>query len=42
MWSYSDLNERARLRGELAKNARWNSEYLPLIRPFCCVRKCAC
>ena len=34
MWSYSDLNERARLRGELAKNARWNSEYLPLIRPI--------
>lgn len=33
MWSYSDLNERARLRGELARNARWTSEYIPLIRP---------
>jgi hypothetical protein len=33
MWSYSDLNERARLRAELAKNSRWNTEYLPLIRP---------
>ena len=32
MWSYSDLNERAKLRAELAKNARWASEYLPLIR----------
>lgn len=34
LWSYSDLNERARLRGELGKNARWNSEYIPLIRPI--------
>ena len=34
MWSYSDLNERARLRGELAKNARWTSEYIPLLRPL--------
>jgi hypothetical protein len=33
MWSYSDLNERARLRAELAKNARWTGEYIPLIRP---------
>jgi hypothetical protein len=33
MWSYSDLNERARLRAELARNARWASEYIPLIRP---------
>ena len=33
LWSYSDLNERARLRAELGKNARWNSEYVPLIRP---------
>jgi hypothetical protein len=31
LWSYSDLNERARLRGELAKNPRWRSEYLSLI-----------
>jgi hypothetical protein len=33
LWSYSDLNERARLRGELAENPRWNTEYRPLIRP---------
>jgi hypothetical protein len=33
LWSYADLNERGRLRAELGKNARWNSEYLPLIRP---------
>jgi hypothetical protein len=33
LWSYSDLNERARLRAELAKNPRWGGEYLPLIRP---------
>ncbi len=34
LWSYSDLNERARLRAELAKNERWNSEYLPKMRPI--------
>jgi NIPSNAP len=34
LWSYSDLNERVRLRGELAKNARWNNDYIPLIRPL--------
>ena len=33
LWSYADLNERARLRAELAKNPRWSGEYLPLIRP---------
>ncbi|MFV0297674.1 MAG: NIPSNAP family protein [Hyphomicrobiaceae bacterium] len=33
LWTYSDLNERARLRAELAKNERWSKEYLPLIRP---------
>jgi hypothetical protein len=33
LWSYADLNERARLRAELAKNPRWLSEYVPLIRP---------
>ena len=31
MWSYSDLNERARLQAELAKNPRWINEYAPLI-----------
>jgi hypothetical protein len=34
LWTYSDLNERARLRAELAKNERWTKEYLPLIRPL--------
>jgi len=34
LWSYADLNERARLRGELAKSPRWTSEYIPLIRPL--------
>jgi hypothetical protein len=33
LWSYPSLDERARLRGELAKNPRWASEYVPLIRP---------
>jgi len=34
LWSYPDLNERARLRGELGKNERWTNEYLPIIRPM--------
>jgi hypothetical protein len=34
LWSYANFEERARLRGELAKIPRWNSEYLPLIRPL--------
>ena len=34
MWSYSDFNERATLRAELAKNSRWTGEYIPLIRPL--------
>ena len=34
LWSYSDLNERAKMRAELAKNPRWSSEYVPLIRPL--------
>ena len=33
LWSYTDLNERARLRAELSKNPRWTNEYLPLTRP---------
>lgn len=33
LWSYPDLNERQRLRGELARNPRWTSEYVPLIQP---------
>jgi NIPSNAP len=34
LWSYGDLNERTRLRGELANNPRWRSEYTPLIYPL--------
>ena len=33
LWTYADLNERARLRAELYKNPRWTTEYTPLIRP---------
>lgn len=33
LWSYKDLNERARLRAALGKNDRWVNEYIPLIRP---------
>jgi hypothetical protein len=33
LWSYPDLNERQRLRGELARNKRWTGEYVPLIQP---------
>ncbi len=34
MWSYNSFDERAKLRAELAKNPRWTSEYIPLIRPL--------
>lgn len=34
LWSYADLNERERLRRELARNERWVKEYLPRSRPF--------
>ena len=30
LWTYTDLNERARLRAELAKNERWVKDYVPL------------
>jgi hypothetical protein len=32
LWSYSDLNERQRLRAELVKLPRWNAEYIAAIR----------
>ena len=32
LWSYQDLNERAKLRAALSENSRWTGEYLPLIR----------
>jgi hypothetical protein len=34
LWSYQDLVERERLRVELAKNDRWQKEYIPQIRPL--------
>jgi hypothetical protein len=34
LWSYSDLNERARLRTEMLANKRWSNEYVPLLRTF--------
>src|SRR5882762_9916438 len=34
LWSYPDLNERERLRGELAKNEEWTKGYVPQIRPL--------
>jgi hypothetical protein len=34
MWSYASFEERAKLRGELAKNPRWTGEYIPLLRPL--------
>jgi hypothetical protein len=30
LWTYTDLNERSRLRAELAKNERWIRDYMPL------------
>ncbi len=32
LWGYPDLNERDRLRGELARNEEWTKGYLPQIR----------
>jgi hypothetical protein len=32
LWTYADLNERQRLRAELARNERWMKEYAPLHR----------
>ena len=34
LWSFADLNERERLRGELTRNEAWNKEYLPISRPM--------
>ncbi|MBI4269090.1 MAG: NIPSNAP family protein [Candidatus Rokubacteria bacterium] len=34
LWSYASFEERARLRGELAKNREWTEGYLPKIRPM--------
>ncbi len=31
LWSYPDRNERQRLRNELAKDERWNDEFLPMV-----------
>jgi len=32
LWSFDSFDERARLRGELAKNEEWITKYLPLTR----------
>ena len=34
LWSYPDMNERLRLRGELGKLKAWTTEYVPLIKPL--------
>ncbi len=34
LWSYPDLNERQRLRAELAKNDAWMREFVAEIRPL--------
>ena len=34
LWSFADLNERERLRRELAKDEGWTKEYIPKIRPM--------
>jgi hypothetical protein len=34
LWSYDNIEARARLRGELGKIPRWTDEYIPLIRPL--------
>src|SRR3989449_9450244 len=34
LWSYADLNERERLRGELAKNQAWRTEYGARVAPL--------
>jgi NIPSNAP len=33
LWSYQDLNQRARLLAELDVNPRWRAEYMPLLHP---------
>jgi hypothetical protein len=34
LWSYADLNERERLRGDLARNEEWTKVYLAQSRPL--------
>lgn len=34
LWGYADLNERERLRAELARNDEWTKSYLPQSRPL--------
>jgi hypothetical protein len=34
LWNYPDLNERQRMRGALAKDQAWATEYIPQIRPM--------
>ena len=34
LWSFADLNERERLRAELARHEGWTKDYVPKIRPL--------
>jgi len=34
LWSYDDLNHRQKLRAELGRNERWQTEYLPKAGPL--------
>ena len=34
LWSFADLNERARLKAALSQNEAWNNDYLPTMRPL--------
>lgn len=33
LWSYEDVGELVRLRGELGKRKEWREEFVPLVRP---------
>lgn len=33
LWRYENMDQRERLRGELAKNPDWTEKYIPAIRP---------
>lgn len=39
LWAYPSLDERTRLRGELAKNDEWTKSYVPQIRPLIAVQE---
>jgi len=39
LWAYPSLDERTRLRGDLAKNDEWTKGYVPQIRPLIAVQE---